>query len=409
MSSILRPSAEEALDAWRRLVLADREQVERIREDVRSDYYAPVAASFSPSRRESIEWPIVEALAQPGDTWIEVGSLEEARGAIPANARALLALGSQHIAPFATRADAHFVIRMVDPPAVPLPFASHELVLGKPSSKAAEEKTLLQRHGIAPVLVQEHVGAGLQDHLAMSYYYKATEPTLNNVLSSLWGKLRVGVQYVTTLGGPLSISVNQCGGFVRSHPDAPQADMQLYCNPITYTLAASKTGTQIVPDRFAGFILCFQPCRPLSRGQVEIAGPDAARAPIITPGYLSHPEDVAQALRGAQLIRRLENTDAMRGLIRAPIAPRLDTMDDAAMVEDFRNRASTCYHPVGSCTMGPDAATSVVDAELKVHGLEHLYVVDASVFPNVTSGNTHAPTTMVAHKGAQAILAAARG
>ncbi|MCW5644678.1 MAG: GMC family oxidoreductase N-terminal domain-containing protein [Rhodoferax sp.] len=268
---------------------------------------------------------------------------------------------------------------------------------------------LLQRHGIAPVLVQEQVGAGLQDHLAMSYYYQATEPTLNNVLSSLWGKLRVGVQYVTTLGGPLSISVNQCGGFVRSHPDAPQADMQLYCNPITYTLAASKTGTQIVPDRFAGFILCFQPCRPLSRGQVEIAGPDAARAPIITPGYLSHPEDVAQALRGAQLIRRLENTEAMRGLIRAPIAPRLDTMDDAAMVEDFRNRASTCYHPVGSCTMGPDPATSVVDAELKVHGLEHLYVVDASVFPNVTSGNTHAPTTMVAHKGAQAILAAARG
>ncbi len=268
---------------------------------------------------------------------------------------------------------------------------------------------LLQRHGVNPVLVQEQVGTRLQDHLAMSYSYQSLEPTLNNVLSSLWGKLRVGVQYVTTLGGPLSISVNQCGGFVRSHAGATQADMQLYCNPITYTLAASKTGTQIVPDRFAGFILCFQPCRPLSRGRVEIAGLDAASAPIITPGYLSHPEDVAQALRGAQLVRRLENTDAMRGLIRTPIAPRLDAMDDAAMVEDFRNRASTCYHPVGSCAMGPDAATSVVDANLKVHGLDHLYVVDASVFPNVTSGNTHAPTTMVAHKGAQAILAAARG
>lgn len=267
---------------------------------------------------------------------------------------------------------------------------------------------LLQRHGIDPVLVQERVGAGLQDHLAMSYYYKATEPTLNNVLSSLWGKLRVGLQYLTTLGGPLSISVNQCGGFVRSHPGAPQADMQLYCNPITYTLAASKTGTQIVPDRFAGFILCFQPCRPLSRGHVEIAGPDAATAPAIAPAYLSHPQDVAQALRGAQLIRRLENTEAMRGLILDRIAPRLDTMDDAAMVEDFRNRASTCYHPVGSCAMGPDPATSVVDANLKVHGLDRLYVVDASVFPNVTSGNTHAPTTMVAHKGAQAILAGAR-
>lgn len=267
---------------------------------------------------------------------------------------------------------------------------------------------LLQRHGIAPVLVQEQVGANLQDHLAMSYYYKATEPTLNNVLGSTWGKLRAGLQYLTTLGGPLSISVNQCGGFVRSHAGAPQADMQLYCNPITYTLATSRTGTQIVPDRFAGFILCFQPCRPLSRGTVHIASANVADAPRIEPRYLSHPEDLAQALRGARLVRRLENTDAMRALIREPIAPRLDAMDDAAMVQDFRARASTCYHPVGTCTMGPDAASSVVDANLKVHGLDRLYVVDASVFPGVTSGNTHAPTTMVAHRGALAILAAHR-
>ncbi len=265
---------------------------------------------------------------------------------------------------------------------------------------------LLQRHGITPVLVHEQVGANLQDHLAMSYTYKATEPTLNNVLSSLWGKLRIGVQYVLTRKGPLSISVNQCGGFVRSHADVAQADLQLYCNPISYTLAASRTGTQIVPDRFAGFILCFQPCRPLSRGRVAIAGPDMADAPAIEPGYLSHPKDVEQALRGAQLIRRMETTAAMQGLIQTPLAPRLDAMDDAAMVEDFRNRASTCYHPVGSCTMGPDPTTAVVDANLKVHGLDHLYVVDASVFPNITSGNTHAPTTMVAHKGALAILLA---
>ena len=267
---------------------------------------------------------------------------------------------------------------------------------------------LLQQHGIPPVLVQEQMGANLQDHLAMSYYFKATEPTLNNVLGSWWGKIRVGLQYVGTLGGPLSISVNQCGGFVRSHATAPQADLQLYCNPITYTLAASKTGTQIVPDRFAGFILCFQPCRPLSRGRVDIAGPDISTAPLIQPRYLSHPEDVAQALRGAQLVQRLARTEAMRGLIKAPMAPVLDAMDDNVMVEDFRARASTCYHPVGTCMMGPDPASAVVDARLKVHGIDHLYVVDASVFPSLTSGNTHAPTTMVAHKGAQAILAAHR-
>ena len=265
---------------------------------------------------------------------------------------------------------------------------------------------LLQRHGIPVVLAQDQVGANLQDHLAMSYYFKATEPTLNNVLSSLWGKLRVGLQYVSTLGGPLSISVNQCGGFVRSEASQPRPDMQLYCNPITYTLAASRTGTQIVPDRFAGFILCFQPCRPLSRGRVGIGSARAQDAPLIEPNYLAHPEDVAQALRGAHLVQRLSQTAAMRGLIREPIAPSLHTMDDAAMVDDFRARASTCYHPVGSCAMGPRPESSVVDAQLRVHGMEHLYVVDASVFPAVTSGNTHAPTTMVAHKGADAILRA---
>ena len=267
---------------------------------------------------------------------------------------------------------------------------------------------LLRTHGIPVLQANDAVGGNLQDHLAMSYYYKATQPTLNNVLSSWLGKLRVGLQYVTTLGGPLSISVNQCGGFVRSHAGAERPDLQLYCNPITYTLAQSDTGTQIVPDKFAGFILCFQPCRPLSRGRIDLASPDVQVAPLIQPNYLSHPEDVRLALLGAKLVQRLSQTAALRGLIQAPIAPDLDTLDDAAMVADFRDRASTCYHPVGTCMMGSDPQTSVVDAQLKVHGLDRLYVVDASVFPTVTSGNTHAPTTMVAHKGADAILRATR-
>lgn len=267
---------------------------------------------------------------------------------------------------------------------------------------------LLQKMGIPVVLAQANVGANLQDHLAMSYYYKATQPTLNNVLSTWWGKLRIGLQYVTTLSGPLSISVNQVGGFVKSSPDQPQADMQLYCNPVTYTLAPSTKGTQIVPDKFAGFILCFQPCRPLSRGRIDIGSPDFRQAPLIQPNYLSHPDDVQAALRGAKLVKRLSQTPALRGLIKEAIAPVLDPLDDAGMVDDFRSRASTCYHPVGTCMMGADAQNSVVDANLKVHGLENLYVVDASVFPTVTSGNTHAPTTMVAHKAARAILIAQR-
>jgi choline dehydrogenase len=254
------------------------------------------------------------------------------------------------------------------------------------------------------VLAQDAVGANLQDHLAISYYYKATRPTLNNVLSSNWGKLRVGLQYFSSLSGPLSISVNQCGGFVRSRADLPRADLQLYCNPVTYTLAPSAKGTQIVPDPFAGFILCFQPCRPLSRGRIGIASADVNAAPEIRPHYLSHPQDLEVVLRGAQLILRLSQTPALRGLIKQPMPPVLDSMNDEAMLKDFRQRASTCYHPVGTCMMGANPAQSVVDASLKVHGLHNLYVVDASVFPTVSSGNTHAPVTLVAHKGAEAIL-----
>jgi choline dehydrogenase len=264
---------------------------------------------------------------------------------------------------------------------------------------------LLQSHGIATVHDLPAVGENLQDHLAMSYYFKATQPTLNNKLSPWWGKLQVGLQYVLGRSGPLSISVNQCGGFVRSAFDQPVADMQLYCNPITYTLAESSKGTQIVPDSFAGFILCYQPCRPLSRGSVHIQSPDVTVAPRIAPRYLSHPDDALVAIRGAKLVKSLAQSPAISGLIQAPIAPDLMTLSDEGMLEDFRARASTCYHPVGTCMMGPDASMSVVDAQLKVHGMEGLYVVDASVFPTVTSGNTHGPTTMVAHKGAAAILA----
>jgi choline dehydrogenase len=264
---------------------------------------------------------------------------------------------------------------------------------------------LLSRLGVPVVHDLRAVGANLQDHLAMSYYFKSTQPTLNNVLSPWWGKLMVGLQYGLRRSGPLSISVNQCGGFVKSDPNQPVPDMQLYCNPITYTLAESDKGTQIVPDPFAGFILCFQPCRPKSRGTVMAQSPDMHAAPLIAPQYLSHPDDADQAIRGAKLIRTLARTPAFQGAIASPMAPDVLGMSDAEMLADFKNRASTCYHPVGTCMMGTDPNDSVVDSSsLRVHGMQGLYVVDASVFPNVTSGNTHAPTTMVAHKGAQAIL-----
>jgi len=265
---------------------------------------------------------------------------------------------------------------------------------------------LLQRHGIPVVVDQPAVGGRLQDHIAVSYFYRATEPTLNNQLYPLHGKVAAALRYVLTRRGPLSVGVNQCGGFVRTAAHLQHADQQLYFNPVTYSMAPAGKRPLMNPDPFAGFILSFQPCRPRSRGRIDIASPDPEAAPAIRPNYLSADGDLADVVAGGRLLQRLLATRAMQGLIAQPIAPDLAPMDAQQIVDDFRARAGTVFHPVGTCAMGADPRHAVVDSQLRVHGLEGLRVVDASVFPNITSGNTHAPTVMVAQKAADLLLSA---
>jgi len=261
----------------------------------------------------------------------------------------------------------------------------------------------LSAHGV-PVLVDNPaVGGHLQDHLAAVYSFKATRPTLNNELHSAFGKLRAGLRYLLTRKGPLALSVNQFGGFLRAAPDASRPDVQLYFNPVTYGSGDAKR-TRIEVDAFAGFYLCFQPTRPTSEGRIDIADGDFRRAPLIAPNYLSTDKDVLDAVHGARLLQTIARTRAMRALTLAPIAPDLLRMVDHELLTDFRSRAATVYHPVGTCRMGHGSGESVVDSSLRVHGVERLRVVDASVFPTVTSANTNAPTLMVAQKAADLIL-----
>jgi choline dehydrogenase len=256
--------------------------------------------------------------------------------------------------------------------------------------------------GITPLLDNPSVGGHLQDHLAVVYSYKATQPTLNDELHSTAGKLAAGLRYLLTRRGPLALSVNQFGGFARADPASPRPDVQLYFNPVTYG-AGDAARTRIEVDAFSGFYLCFQPTRPTSVGRIDIVSPDFRSAPSIAPNYMSTDKDVADVVHGATLLQALARTRAIRQLIREPLAPDLDAMQAADMVADFRARASTVYHPVGTCRMGRTAADSVVDAQLRVHGIERLRVADASVFPTVTSANTNAPTLMVAQKAADSI------
>jgi choline dehydrogenase len=262
---------------------------------------------------------------------------------------------------------------------------------------------LLAGLGIPVLCDAAAVGGNLQDHLAVSYSFHATQPTLNDELHSNVGKLIAGLRYALARRGPLALSVNQFGGFLRADPAGTRPDVQLYFNPVTYG-AGDANRKRIEVDPFPGFILCFQPTRPTSRGRIDIASPDFRQPPRIAPNYLSTEADTVDVINGGLLVQTLARTRAMRALIRTPLPPDIDRMSEADILADFRARAATVYHPVSTCRMGPDPHAAVVDPALRVHGIERLRVVDASVFPAVTSANTNAPTLMVAQKAADLIL-----
>lgn len=263
---------------------------------------------------------------------------------------------------------------------------------------------LLKSHGITPLLDAPHVGGNLQDHLGINYYFRATEPTLNNMLRPFTGKLRAALQYALTRRGPLALSVNQCGGYFRSSPELGRPDQQLYFNPVTYTTTPNGKRTVVQPDPFPGFIIGFQPARPTSRGRIDISAADPAAPPRIRPNSLATEEDRAQVVAGGRLCQRLIATAALDGLVEAAVDPDLRRMNADQILADFRERCGTVFHPVGTCRMGTNAQASVVSPCLKVHGIQGLRVVDASVFPNLTSGNINAPTMMLAHRAADLIL-----
>ncbi len=263
---------------------------------------------------------------------------------------------------------------------------------------------LLGPLGIPVVRAAPAVGRGLQDHLAVSYFYRSRVPTLNNQLSPLWGKAWAGLRYVLTRGGPLAMSVNQAGAFVRSRPAIPRPNMHIYFNPISYTTTAGPRRKLLNPDPYPAFLMSFNTCRPTSRGTVAIRSADPLAPPAIRTNYLSTPEDVADVYEGARLLRRIAAARPLSDVIEREYQPGPEVRSDAAMLADFRARAGSVYHASCTCAMGPDPARAVVDARLRVHGVGRLRVVDASVFPNVTSGNTNAPTIMVAERAADLIL-----
>ncbi len=247
------------------------------------------------------------------------------------------------------------------------------------------------------------VGRNIQDHLAVSYFYKTNRPTLNNELRPFHGKALAGLRYLWDRGGPLSMSVNQAGGFIRSRPDLTRPDLQLYFSPVSYTQTPLSERRLLNPDPFPAVLLSFNACRPTSRGRMSLSSPDPFEYPLIEPNYLSTDKDIEDAVTGSRLLRQLAAAEPLKSVFVEELIPGPKVATDEDLLADFRDRADTVYHPVGSCGMGPDPTRHVVDPRLKAHGLEGLRIADASIFPTVTSGNTNAPTTMVAEKAADLI------
>lgn len=263
----------------------------------------------------------------------------------------------------------------------------------------------LGRLGIPVVAASRAVGHGLQDHVCVSYFYRSKVPTLNDELAPFLGKVRAALRYAVRRDGPLSMSVNQAGAFVRSRPGLESPNLHIYFNPASYSTTSSGPKRRLLnPDPFPGFLMSFNTCRPTSRGSVHLGSPDPLTSPVIAPNSLSTPEDVADVYEGARLLRRISAAKPLASVIESELLPGAHVRSDAEALQDFRRRGGSVFHPCGTCAMGSAETSSVVDPRLRVHGMANLRVVDASIFPAVTSGNINAPTLMVAEKAADLIL-----
>jgi choline dehydrogenase len=263
---------------------------------------------------------------------------------------------------------------------------------------------LLASLGITPVLDNANVGANLQDHVGINYTYRANVPTLNQTLRPWWGKAIVGAQYLLARSGPLSLSINNGGGFFRTDPDRPRPNMQLYFQAFSTTIPKPGERPLLTPDPWPGFSIGLSNARPSSRGEIMIQSANPRVYPKIVANAFSTNADVDEMLAAVKFVRKIAAQPAMAEMIDAEILPGPSIQSDADLIDDFRKRSGTVYHPVSTCRMGPDPASSVVDPRLRVHGIDGLRVIDASIFPGNITGNTNAPAIMTGWKGAELML-----
>jgi choline dehydrogenase len=260
-------------------------------------------------------------------------------------------------------------------------------------------KNLLEKVGVGLVLDLPGVGQNLQDHLQTRLVYKTKQRTLNDELNNIFKRGLVGLQYALTRTGPLTLAASQVTIFTKSRPEIERPDIQFHMQP----LSADKPGDGV--HNFSAFTLSVCQLRPKSRGSIEIKSTDPLDYPDIRPGYLANEHDCQVAIDGIKVARRIADAPALKPHIIDEHVPGRMFETDEQLLDAARQFSQTIYHPTSTCKMGPnDDDMAVVDERLKVHGIQNLRVIDASIMPEIVSGNTNAPTIMIAEKGADMVI-----
>jgi choline dehydrogenase len=261
---------------------------------------------------------------------------------------------------------------------------------------------LLRKHGIDVVLDAAGVGNDLQDHMQVRVVMRCTQRiTLNDVVNSRARKVLAGLRYAAFRTGPLSIAAGTSGAFFRTHPRLATPDIQIHFLPFS----TDKMGEKL--HAFSGFTASVCQLRPESRGSLRIRSADPAAPPEIRINYLSTETDRAANVEGLKILRRILQAPALGSHVHDEIHPGAKVSTDEELLNYCRQRGSTIYHPTSTCRMGSDPL-AVVDQRLRVRGMEGLRVVDASIMPDLVSGNTNAAIIMIAEKASDMILQDAR-
>jgi choline dehydrogenase len=261
---------------------------------------------------------------------------------------------------------------------------------------------LLRKHGIDVVLDAPGVGHDLQDHLQVRVVMRCSQPiTLNDIVNSPVRKILTGLRYVAFRTGPLTIAAGTSGAFFKTNPRLATPDIQVHFLPFS----TDKMGEKL--HSFSGFSASVCQLRPESRGSLRIRSADPAAPPEIRVNYLSTETDRTANVEGLKILRKILQAPALSPYVAEEVDPGAKVVSDEALLSYCRARGSTIYHPTSTCRMGNDAL-AVVDQRLRLRGIDGLRVVDASVMPDLVSGNTNAAVIMIAEKASDMILEDAR-